>query len=194
MSRHGTALDTLRWGDNIPVTLTGLTGFAGLTQATSQKQIAKAQWRWPLLWGLRIIVSVQSADPAAPDFTIQFQVTIGSGQNSSTATFTYTTANTGIGVYPIITDFIELPAQDVQVTAMVTSTKALGADVTSTVYVGAYLAPTTEPHAMTELLDLAKGEPEGARWMTEHHGPTPSQPGTGQGFPIEPDPLYYQRR
>lgn len=195
MTREGEALDTLRWGDNIPVQLTGTAALVGISSGSS-RQIAKAQWRWPLLWGVRFIVSVQSADAGQPAFTVSFQVTIGSGQNSSTCEFDLTSTPTAVGAYPLVTDFEQLPACDVQVTASVKSSVALAVGVTSTIYVGAYLAPTTEPHAMTEMLDHVRGDAEarGVRWMTEHHGPTAANPGTGQGFPINPDPLHYQPR
>lgn len=197
MSREE-ALDTLRWGDNIPVQLKGVAAFVGISSSSSRQQIAKAQWRWPLLWGIRFIVSVQSQDGGSPAFTVKYQVTIGSGQNSSTCEFDLTSTPTAVGVYPLVTDFEQLPACDVQVTAVVSSSVALAVGVTSTIYCGAYLAPTTEPHAMTEMLDHMRGDAEnrGVRWMTEHHGSDPSgpQPGTGQGFPINPDPLHYQPR
>lgn len=193
--RQGEALDTLRWGDNIPIALEGSAALVGVSSGKSNQQVAKAQWRWPLTWGLRIVATVVGADPLSPAFDVTYEVTIGSGQNSSTATFgPYTITPTAVGVYPTVTDFIQLPAQDVQVTATVVSDKALSVGIVSTVYAGAYLAPITEPHAMTELLDHARGETGGARWMTEHHGPTQGQPGTGQGFPINPDPLHYQQR
>lgn len=197
MSRQGEALDTLRWGDNIPVQLTGAAALVGISSSSSRQQIAKAQWRWPLLWGVRFIVSVQSADAGQPAFTVKYQVTIGSGQNSSTCEFDLTSTPTAVGAYPLVTDFEQLPACDVQVTAVVSSSVALGAGVTSTIYAGAYLAPVTEPHAMTEMLEHMRGDAEsrGLRWMDGNpHAQSHTNPGTGIAFPVNPDPLKYQPR
>lgn len=192
MSRHGTALDTLRWGDcqNVAIVNPAL---AAATQMTT-KQLAQARWRWPLVWGLRISIEPQMAVGETLTFTVTFQVTIGSGQNTANVYFVYLlTAANG---YAPITDFLQLPAQDVQVQCTVSSPG--GSGLTDNIRVGAFLAPVTEPHATTHLYEIASGESQepGARWMTEHHGSNPDgpQPGTGQGFPINPDPLTYQRR
>jgi hypothetical protein len=188
-------LDTLRWGDNIAVQLTGTAAAVGISSASSQKQIAKTQWRWPIMWGVRFIVSVQTTDPNAPAFDVTFQVTIGSGQNSSTCEFTYT-VTPAAGVYPIVTDFQQLPASDIQITGTVKSSVALAPGITSTVYLGAYVAPLTEPHGLTRLFEWMLPPPEGGqRWMQNYPpGGSPQNPGTGVAFPVDPDPLYYQRR
>jgi hypothetical protein len=196
MPRLGAALDTLRWGDSIPIVLVGA-GAKG-NVSSGLRQIVKAQWRWPLLWAFRPVISVQSTDPTAPQFVVTYTVTIGSGQNSSDIPFEYTMIPS-FGVYPTTTDFIELPASDIQIVASVFNNNLLTLGQQSVINVGAYLAPVTEPHAMTELLEHVQtdgADHPGVRWMTEHHGSNPSgpQPGTGQGFPVNPDPLYYQRR
>jgi len=192
MSRFGTATDTLRWGDCQNVTLVN-SALAHVVTMQS-KQLAQARWRWPLLWGMRVSIEPQIAAGETLTFTVTFQVTIGSGQNTATVSFVYLlTAANG---YAPITDFQQLPAQDIQVTCTVSSPG--GSGLTDNIRVGAFLAPVTEPHAMTHVYEMMSGEADapGARWMTEHHGSDPDgpQPGTGQGFPINPDPLHYQRR
>jgi len=191
MSRHGTSLETLRWGDAQTATIVS-PALAALTQVQT-KQLAQARWRWPLTWGLRFSIEPQVAAGETTTFTVDFSVTIGSGQNSATVHFVYllTMAN----AYAPITDFQQLPAQDVQVTCMVSNPG--GSGLTSNIRVGAFLAPITEQHAARGMYEAhVEGEPEGVRWMTEHHGSDPSgpQPGTGQGYPINPDPLRYMPR
>ena len=190
MSRHGTALDTLRWGDAQNVQI--VNGALAIETVSITRQLAQARWRWPLMWGLRIGITPQVGNGETLTFTVQYKVTIGCGQNSADMFFNYTIAPAA-GLYLPVTDFIELPAQDIQVIATVNSPG--GSGVTDNFQVSAFLAPTTEPHAMTHLFEhLVEGDPEGVRWTTEHHQPSAAQPGTGLGFPINPDPLHYQRR
>jgi hypothetical protein len=192
-----TDLDTLRWGDAKTVQIPAAGGLGPAFAFTSNQQLAQARWRWPLMWGLRIIILPHFNADETATFTVQVMVTIGSGQNSTTAVFTYTVAPTA-GVYPVcVNDLQQLPAQDVQVTCKVTSGAATASAAAETLEVGCYLAPLTEPHGTTRLYEWMMTPPDrGARWTTEHHGSDPDgpQPGTGQGFPINPDPLYYQRR
>lgn len=192
MSREGEALDTLRWGDAETLNLLGTGAFANIVKSAS-KQLVKANWRWPLMWGLRIVIVPQLAQGETATFTVTFTVTIGVGQNSMDALFAYTIAPTA-GVYPIcINDLIEIPAADIQVTAKLTGAPGVG--LVDNFQVGAFVAPTTEPHAGAHLLDLATGEQPGMRWMQNYPpGGSPQHPGTGIAFPQNPDPLHYQPR
>jgi hypothetical protein len=190
MSQHGQALDTLRWGDSRAIVFTAQSG--DNIPAFPIIQLVKAQWRWPLLWGLRLVIvpSFDATETAA--FSVAVQVTLGAGQNSTTATFTYALTHP----YPVcVNDFIELPASDIQVTATLTGVPAAN-DVQENVTIGAYVAPTTEPHAMTHLFEaLVEKAPQGQRWMQDYpSGGAPTHPGTGIAFPVNPDPLHYQSR
>lgn len=190
MSRHGTALDTLRWGDAQNATIVN-PSLAAVTQVQT-KQLAQARWRYPLLWGLRISIEPQMAEGETLTFTVTYQVILGAGQTSANVYFPYTLAPTG-GIYLPITDFQQVPAQDVQVICSVSSPG--GSGLTDNIRVGAFLAPLTEPHAGAELVEMLSGDSPGMRWMDGNpHPPSHQNPDTGIAFPVNPDPLHYQRR
>ncbi len=185
--------DTLRWGDAFSFQFSNPATGRNAT-VNLQKQLAQAKWRWPIQWGLRVIIVPHMDAAETGDVTVNVLVTVGSGQNSTTATFQYVVAPTA-GVYPLcINDFQEIPASDVQVTAQLLTGQLTSVNL-ETVEVGVYLAPTTEPHGLTRLFEWMM-DPRHAeqRWMQNYGPPSQQNPGTGIAFPVNPDPLYYQRR
>jgi hypothetical protein len=186
-------VDTLRWGDAFSFQFSNAATGRNAT-VNLNRQLAQARWRWPIQWGLRVIIVPHFNADEAGDVTVNVLVTVGSGQNSTTAVFSYLVAPTA-GVYPVcINDFQQIPASDVQVTAQLLTGQITSATL-ETLEVGIYLAPVTEPHAMTRMYEaMVEGKPEGKRWMQDYGEPSPQNPGTGIAFPINPDPLHYQRR
>jgi len=173
-------LDTLRWGDAKQIVFAGTGGRQLPLGATFQ--LVAARWRWPLLWGVRIVIVPALDAGETGTFVVDVQVTLGSGQNSMTAHFTYTIAPTA-GVYPIcVNDFLEIPASDIQVTATINGNPSVAGTVNESLQVGVFVAPQTEPHATTRMYEaMVEQAPEAKRFMDGQIG-------------FQDEALRYQRR
>ncbi len=114
-------------------------------------------------------------------FTAEFLMTLGVGQGEMQTQLRYTISPTG-GVYLPQNQQMLVPAQDLQLTVRVTGTATVSnPNGQDNLLVGAFIAPQTEPHAMTAMFELTvegKG-PEPVEWM-------------GPGF--TPQPLHYRNR
>jgi len=162
---HGSAHDTLRWGDSH--TFTGLASYFSDTSVPSlfSRQMIAAHWRWPLSWNLWVAIVPSFEAETTGIITITLQTTIGIGQAIATFPIVYTLSPTS-GVYLPITDQKLIPAQDLQIIAQLDATEATKG-VNDNLTIGVFVAPQTEPHAMTHLLDkMVHGErPEEVQWM-----------------------------
>lgn len=170
-------LDTLRWGDT--QTLAFDPGVAD-PKGMATRQMVSAKWRRPLGWVCNVVIAPQF-NAETGTFVFQARITQGIGGGLVTSVKTYTLAPVG-GVYDPIFDSFELAAQDIQIdVALVRTAAAVGGP--ESVQIGVFVAPITEPHAMTAILDQTDGglPPPHRRWM--HDSPSP-------GF--EPAPLGYQ--
>jgi hypothetical protein len=133
-------------------------------------QLNQAHWRWPLSWVWRLALTPQMPAVETGTFQVEIQVTIGVGQAQSTFSLFYAITKTG-SVYLPVTDSQLFPAQDIQMRAVVTGA-ATQANVTDAIIIGSFLAPQTEPHAMTEILARLEGEPKDqVEWMPEGFHP-----------------------
>jgi hypothetical protein len=173
---HGSALDTLRWGDVQQVVGLEAT-FSDATAIFKTVQLNQAHWRWPLSWVWRLALTPQMPAVETGTFKVEIQVTLGVGQAQTTFSLFYSITKTG-SVYLPVTDSQLFPAQDIQMRAVVTGA-ASQATVTDAIIIGSFLAPQTEPHAMTEMLERMQGKaPDQVEWM-------------GEGF--HPQALHYRR-
>jgi hypothetical protein len=163
-------IDTLRWGD-----VQSISGLQKMVAETSivlkTKQMISARWRWPLVWVLRVAFVPQFAADESGTFTITVTVQLGTGGGLLEFPFFYTLAPQPDGSYRAITDAQLIPAQDCQVFVSVTSSTATGTSL-DTLLVGAWMAPETEPHAMTRMHDMLAAASTApphreARWMRE---------------------------
>jgi hypothetical protein len=104
-------------------------------------------------------------------FTVQLQITLGCGQAMAQFSIPYTLAPTS-GVYLPVYDQKFLPAQDIQVGVSVQGTANATSPGKDTLLVGLFVAPQTEPHAMTMVLDKLDADDERRdRWMREGFNP-----------------------
>lgn len=175
---HSSAHTTLRWGDT--ETIVGGLNAPSTTEGSGQaasKQLIAAHWRWPITWNCQFIL-IPSLPGETQVFTVDLNIIIGVGQAMMGFDKLYTLTRTA-GVYLPIMDNFQLPAQDIQAKVFVNAQGAQTGTHNS-IQVGMFVAPMTEPHAMTMVLEeLARGNsPDQARWMME-------------GF--EPSPLAYRR-
>jgi hypothetical protein len=165
---HGSAHDTLRWGDS--QTLEGLETLAGgESDQVISKQMVAAHWRWPLSWNLWVAFVPIFDSTETATFTATLNVTIGVGQAIMTFPISYALAPTA-GVYVPVFDQKLVPAQDLQIRVEVTGKAALTNPTgTDSLTVGLFVAPQTEPHAFTMLMDrIVSGErPDNVPWMQE---------------------------
>jgi hypothetical protein len=157
MSAH----DTLRWGDSESLFIPSSTPL--ITKST--KQLVGAHWRWPLLWKLCVVVVPQVPPGETQPFTVSLVVSLGSG--SSVTTFTLPAFVVGPPYAQPPPAFFDLPAQDLQIIATMTS----GPDTGVTAQIGAYVAPVTESHAGLLLLDYLGAKNFEARGPNMQMGP-----------------------
>ena len=178
-SAQQSAQDTLRWGDSKTFANLSTTENVNL----SSKQLVAAHWRWPLTWKLMVAVVPAMVAAETAIFTLAIRVTVGSGQGTTTVKLPliFVAPSAGPGsAYLDQTFFFDIPAQDIQVEALLTGTANQPGD---SVTVGVYVAPVTEAHAMTHMLDgfakderFGRGEREGG-WMPPGFHPEPLQYG-----------------
>lgn len=156
-----TAHTTLRWGDShlVPIINAG-----GDVRNYATKQLVAAHWRWPLSWNVLLIVQPFFEPGEAATFTVAWDVVIGVGQTTQTFTLFQSVAPP----YNSIIDQRFWPAQDLQITGRVSGNSSRQEGI----LLGAFVAPQTEPHAMTELLEHARGarpqvqqHPQQVEWM-----------------------------
>jgi hypothetical protein len=171
-----TVHDTLRWGD---VETLVIHAAVGEIPTLTSKQLASAHWRWPLTWTvlLPMTAMLEPAETADVIVTIEYTVGVGQAMVTYTEDFTITHAS---GYAPLSPQRF-IPAQDIQIRAFVTTSKTPTGLADESVQVGCMIAPMTEPHAMTELLEhevgIAQKEVE---WM--------------QNQPFTAEPLEYGPR
>jgi hypothetical protein len=160
---HGSAHDTLRWGDSH--TFNNLQDLSGESSELLSKQQIAAHWRWPLSWNLWVAIIPQFEASETASFVIELQTTIGVGQAVATFPLRYTLSPTA-GVYLPITDQKFLPGQDIQIiTNVFNSTNTTG--VNDNLTVALFIAPQTEPHAFTKMMDrlVHHESPDEVQWM-----------------------------
>jgi len=162
---HSSAHTTLRWGDT--ENLIGGLNAPGTTEGAgtaTSKQLVAAHWRWPITWNVQFVLI-----PALPGetqiFDVDLQLTIGVGQAMMQFDKTYVLQRTG-GVYLEILDNFNLPAQDIQSQVFINA-RGAQTGTNNSIQVGMFVAPMTEPHAMTAVLDeMVRGNEEAqTRWM-----------------------------
>lgn len=158
--------DDVRWGDRLTVSWDGTTGKsnAGLQAALNNalgkqgKQLLNLHWRWPCSMQLALVLVPQFDATETGVLRVAYQVSFGSGNSIQLPvqeTIQGTGTAAGNAVLSLIDTSIILPAQDVQVTVT-----GLSTDVDNphpllaggSVQIGAFIAPQTEVHAMTEML------------------------------------------
>lgn len=147
--------DTLRWGGMLGVPIDATPSTAGLTAAIAQamaksgSQLVNAHWRWPLTWGIALVLTPQGA--IAGDVSVQFAITIGSGDAQQTILRTVTIPNGSAD--SAIDNALILPACDLLIRPQVlTTTDSHPVTGPGSLEIGAFVAPQTEPHAMLEML------------------------------------------
>jgi hypothetical protein len=169
---HGSSLDTLRWGD--AETLLGLETLAGVeTTFISSKQLAQAHWRWPLSWSFWAMFVPMFDSTERSTFTVITSVTLGVGQAQLTTEIRTDLPHDAANLYHPVNLAETFPGQDIQVRCRVTGQATLtNPNGVNSLAIGVFLAPQTEPHAMTEILARLEGEPkEQVEWMREGFTP-----------------------
>jgi len=162
---HGSAHDTLRWGETqtlvVPVGFNGDVSPVpeGTTPPLVTKQMLAAHWRWPLSWVVTLIMQPAFNADETNTFYVQWQFTVGVGQAICTFYYLYTFAPTG-GLYTAQNVQLFTPAQDLQVNAALACPSGAVSSKPESFNLAAFSAPVTEPHAMTHLLDKARGHAE----------------------------------
>lgn len=198
-SAQQSAQDTIRWGDRVAVTWgAGGQSSAQLTAALQQalarrgKQITDMHWRWPCAFQLALVLTPQFAVNETGLLTVTYQITFGAGNNMTfTRNVTIPASAASVYVSAIDTGLV-LPAQHIQITPVAIATGGEGSQIIAagSVEIGAFVAPQTEVHAITEML-ACLCRLEGANggvdqrvndWMEGGHPP---------GF--HPEPLGYRR-
>lgn len=167
-----TAHDTMRWGDveTIPgLERLGLAEFPVLVS----KQLAQAHWRWPLSWNVWLVLLPAFDAAEAGTFEVTFRVTLGVGQAQVEAPIPFTLT----APYAPIIDQRFIPGENLQFRASVKATVG-PTSAPDAITLAVFCAPETEPHAMTEMLEAARGDPaKVTEWM--------------QNQPFTPEALQY---
>jgi hypothetical protein len=171
---EGSAHDTLRWGDTRALTtLTELNASEGHLTTLESGQLTNAHWRWPLVWQCQLIITPNlPAQVELETFEFALVIQIGVGQAVDTLVKNYTMAPAAItGQYSPVTDSFQLPAQDIQAQIIVS---VLGGSqptgpTNESIQCSFFVAPLTEPHAMTHMLNhMTKHDVDpGPEWMSE---------------------------
>jgi len=190
MSNEGSAHDTLRWGDTLVVpNLATLNATETSPSSSFTKQLVAAHWRWPLVWVCHLVVQ-PNLQGETQTFLINLLLNLGCGQGVIPFTRQYTlappyTALTGPSTITDLSDTFQLPGQDIQAQVSVST---VGNDqptgsTAQALTIGFFVAPLTEPHAMTLMHDkIVHGEgPQPAQWMDGQTG-------------FHPEPLRYRGR
>jgi hypothetical protein len=170
---------TLRWGGSQTFAINPVPGEPDVVVNYPSKQLVALQWRWPVSWNVFTAI-VPMFDPSeGATFTMSLEYVLGVGQGIDSFTRNFTIAPTA-GVYPVsVTDQIFLPAQDIQITAVLSGKQQTAQPEMCKVAV--WGAPQTEVHALLELLQFLRGEGSDQRqpqWMPP-------------GF--HPEPVHYRR-
>jgi len=156
---HGSAHDTLRWGETLTLPIPPGLSVEG-PPISFNRQLIAAHWRWPLSWNCLVLITPQFNADETADLTLYLNATVGVGQAIATTVYEFDISS------PYAPQQIPLviPAQDLQITASV-SLGFLSKEPES-LQLACFVAPVTEPHAMTHLLDKLRGEREEAvHWM-----------------------------
>lgn len=176
-------LDTLRWGDSQQLIIPGGAGGRFAAIQTS-KQLIAAHWRWPCVWALRVIIRPQLDEHETATIFCAVDVIVGSGQSQATARFLYNVALVA-GAYAPINDLQLIPACDIQATVLILGSQALVGTAEESIAFGLFVAPHSEPHAITRYYEKTIEEHggESRRWMDAN---------PAQGF--QDEPLHYKPR
>lgn len=159
---HGTTHGTLRWGDVQEVVGLEAT-FSDAARTFPTVQLNQAHWEWPLTWCWWLALVPNMAKAETGTFKVRVDVTLGVGQAQATFPLFYALAPTG-GIYLPVTDQRFFPAQDLQLRAIVSG--AASQNAPDGVTISSFLAPQTEPHAMTHMLDHVEGKGgDQVEWM-----------------------------
>jgi hypothetical protein len=153
-------LDTLRWGERALARFTP-TGNV-ITQQTSQ--LVRARWRRPVTWQVQVYIEPLTGFTPAVEtatFTIKFVTTVGVGQATTDIASLYSLAPGGGGIYLPIRDNGLIPGQHLQIVAVVSGLATNNAE--HLLALSAFVAPVTDPAAMSELLELLAREREPAQ-------------------------------
>lgn len=179
-------LDTLRWGDS-QVLVFGPFGAGEHAHPMTTKQLIAAHWRWPVVWGLRVIIRETGMDPAeTATINLAVDVVVGSGQSQATARFLYNLVSTAPGVYAPINDLQFIPACDIQAGASILGSQALVVPgVQQNIPVGLFVAPQTELHALTRIYE---------KMLEQGGGESPRYLGDNPARPFQDDRLHYKER
>lgn len=178
-------LDTLRWGDTETLKIAPTQNSGDFAVPQNTKQLIAAHWRWPLVWALRVIIRPQLDPAETATINLAVDVVVGSGQSQATARFLYNVAPVA-GVYPPINDLQFIPACDIQAEALVLGSTALFVpNAGQSIITGLFVAPQTEPHAMTRIYEmlLEHGGGESVRFL-----------GQNPGRPFKDERLHYKAR
>ena len=151
-----TAHDTLRWGDTRGFQLSA--GEAATDTPT--QQLVAAHWDYPITWTVLLVMTPQLTGAEVNPFTVTYNVTVGVGQGTHTYPLTYDFIAGGF--YAPISDQKFIPAQDLQINALLTGNPSNNEGF----QIGAFAAPMTEPHAMREIGRILRGESQShVQWM-----------------------------
>ena len=181
----------LRWGDVQTIAFTPTLAQEGVPVPFATSQLVAANWPVPMSWNVLLfaIGSVNPAEPAPSQFTLNWLFSLGAGQSSSVAIplvsmGPFNTANNG----QLQQHQQLVPSSNLQIQAQLVGTMATTTQ--SSVYVGAFVAPNnTEPFHERRIERALSGEagadPQGEkpwlRWMP-------------MGFLGDLDPLKYGPR
>lgn len=142
------AQDTLRWGDTLVQPFSGGADLSAGGQGT--KQVVSARWRYPISWKLMCMATIQPPAGETATFNVRPLVVVGSGQGQMQIRLPPLVL---APPYGDVVAFFTIPAQDLQVRFLLEGVSDAVAGNQGNIQVGAYVAPITEPHAMTHLAD-----------------------------------------
>jgi hypothetical protein len=167
MSGQARARDTLRWGDQFAFNFNPTV----LISPTQSSQLIATHWDYPLTWNVMFVgVPVLNSDETGA-LHLKFRVVVGVGQSQTSFIYPFsTTAGAPLGAegfnftgppYNAIMSLQQIPAQDLQVTSLLTVSGLTSTSPSEQLVVGVYAAPIIESHTMRDLADrLAPGQGE----------------------------------
>jgi hypothetical protein len=179
MSGQARARDTLRWGDQFAFSFNPTV----LITPTQSSQLIAAHWDYPLTWNVMFVAApVLNADETGA-LHLQFKVVVGVGQSQTSFIYPFSTiAGAALGAegfnftgppYNTIMSLQQIPAQDLQVTSLLSVSGLTSVGHSEQLVVGVYAAPIIESHTMRDLAERlapGQGERQGG-WMPEGFHP-----------------------
>ena len=174
-SMQMSAQDTVRWGDRVGLQFGPSPSSASLSTALAKtvsqgKQLVNLHWRWPSVYQVALVLVPDFAAGETGDVTVTYRIIFGSGNNIAT-TRAVTIPSSGFGLYNTQFDLgLTLPAQDIQIDPVAITTSDSHPLVgPGSLEIGAFVAPVTEVHAMTHMLEclcsIVETEQRQGRWM-----------------------------